>query len=123
MSNFTGIDIVEISRIQKAIERWGSRFLQRIYTSAELTLCRNKPQSLAVRFAGKEAVMKLLGTGIRGVSWRDIEILAHPSGKPMLKLYGGAKREASRLGLNDIAISLAHTDEYAIASAFSTSRD
>ena len=123
MKSYTGIDIVEISRIQRAAERWDRRFLQRIYTEAELTLCRNKPQSLAVRFAGKEAVMKLLGTGIRGVSWRDIEILAHPGGKPLLNLYGGARREADNLDLGDIDVSLAHTDDYAIASAFGISVD
>ena len=123
MKNYTGIDIIEISRIQRAAERWDGRFLQRIFTGAELALCRNKPQSLAIRFAGKEAVMKLLGTGIRGVSWRDIEILAHPGGKPLLKLCGGARREADRLGLNDIDVSLAHSAEYAIASAVGASAD
>lgn len=120
MKHYTGIDIVEIPRIRQATERWGERFLRRIYTDAELLLCRNKPQVLAVRFAGKEAVMKLLGTGVRGVCWRDIEILAHPTGKPLVNLHGGALREADHLGLSDIAISLSHSNEYAVASAFST---
>jgi len=123
MKHYTGIDILEISRIKEAIERWGDRFLRRVYTEAELLLCGNKARALAVRFAGKEAIMKLLGTGVRGVSWRDVEILAYPSGKPLLNFYGGAQKEAERLGLSDIAISLAHSDEYAVASAFSTAAD
>ena len=94
----------------------------RIFTDAEQALCHRKAHSLAVRFAGKEAVMKLLGTGIIGIRWRDIEILAYDTGKPRLQLYGGAKRKAEELGLEDIAISLSHSDEYAIATAFSTSK-
>ncbi len=120
MKNYTGIDIVEIDRIDEATERWGDRFLRRIYTEAEIRLCQSKPNVLAVRFAGKEAVMKLLGTGIRGVCWRDIEILSQPSGKPFVNLYGGALREAQRLGLSDIAVSLSHSREFAVASVFST---
>jgi len=119
--NYTGIDIIEIGRIEEAIARWGERFLHRIYTDSELSLCGKKPPSLAVRFAGKEAVMKLLGTGTTGVGWREIEVLANPAGKPLLNLYGRAQSEASRLGLKDIAVSLAHSKEYAIASAVSTS--
>jgi len=110
-----GVDIIEIDRIEKAIARWGDRFLNRIYTDAELELCRKKPSALAARFAGKEAVMKLLGTGIKGVCWKDIETLSHPSGKPLVNLYGGAQAEAERLGLKGIAISLSHSREYAIA--------
>jgi holo-[acyl-carrier protein] synthase len=109
-----GVDIVEIGRIEGAIAEWGERFLHRIYTDAELELCRNRSSSLAARFAGKEAVMKLLGTGIRGVGWKEIETLAHSSGKPLVNLYGRAKAEARRLGLKDIAISISHSKEYAI---------
>ncbi len=110
-----GVDIIEIDRIEKAIARWGDRFLKRIYTDAELELCHKKPPALAARFASKEAVMKLLGTGIKGVCWKDIETLSHPSGKPLVNLYGGAQAEAERLGLKGIAISLSHSREYAIA--------
>ena len=110
-----GVDIVEIGRIEKAIASWGERFLNRIYTDAELNLCRQKPSSLAARFASKEAVMKLLGTGVKGVCWKDIETLSYPSGKPLVNLYGGARTEAERLGLKEIAISLSHSKEYAIA--------
>ncbi|MFC1940962.1 holo-ACP synthase [Chloroflexota bacterium] len=112
---FVGIDIIEISRIQRAMERCGKRFLNRVYTDPELRLCREKPSSLAVRFAGKEAVMKALGTGAKGVSWREIEILAEPSGKPLVNLYGKAQAKADSLGLGTLAISLSHSREHAIA--------
>ena len=120
MTHYTGIDIIEISRIKRAIARWGERFLRRVYTDAELRLCSKSPQALAARFACKEAVMKLLGTGRKGVSWREIETLSHQSGKPLVNLYGRAKSEASKLGVKEIAVSLSHSKEYAIASAFGT---
>ena len=111
----TGVDITEITRIEKAINRWGERFLHRVYTGPELKLCREKPQALAVRFAGKEAVMKALGTGIRGIRWQDIEIMAEPSGQPLVHLYGKARDKADELGLDRLAISLSHSREYAVA--------
>ncbi len=110
-----GIDIVEIARILTAMDRWGERFLHRVYTEPELRLCRKKPSRLAARFAGKEAVMKALGTGVRGISWREIEILAEPSGKPLVHLYGKAQNYAEGLGLDKLAISLSDSKEYAIA--------
>jgi len=110
-----GVDIIEIDRIEKAMNRWGDRFLHRIYTELELRLCRQKPPSLAVRFAGKEAVMKALGTGIKGISWREIEIPSEPSGKPLVQLYGKAQNKANSLGLDKLAISLSHSREYAVA--------
>ena len=110
-----GVDIIEIARIEKAINRWGERFLQRVYTEPELRLCRKKPQALAVRFAGKEAVMKALGTGIKGISWKEIEIMAEPSGKPLVHLYDKAQEKADSLGLNTLAISLSHSQDYAVA--------
>ena len=110
-----GVDIIEIARIQRTIRRWGERFLHRIYTETELRLCRKKPSRLAGRFAGKEAVMKALGTGARGISWREIEILAEPGGKPLVRLYGKAQAQADRLGLDELAISLSDSKEYAIA--------
>jgi len=114
---YIGIDVIEIARIEKAIARWGESFLRRVYTDLELKLYRKKPSSLAARFASKEAVMKLLGTGTKGVSWREIETLSHPSGKPRLNLYGRAKVKAKRLGLKGVAISLSHSREYAVAFA------
>jgi len=116
MAHYTGIDMIEIPRIRKALARWGEVFLRRIYTEAEIQRYRAKPSSLAARFACKEAVMKLLGTGRRGVSWREIETLSHPDGKPVVNLYGRAKDKAQTLGVTEINVSLSHSKEYAIAS-------
>ena len=110
-----GVDIIEIDRIREAIERWGERFLKRIFTGAELNVCHGNPGRLAARFAGKEAVMKALGTGARGISWREIEITAEPSGKPLVNLYGKAQDKAADLGLDELAISLSDSKDYAIA--------
>lgn len=111
-----GVDIIEVERIQRAIARWDGRFLQRVYTDAELTLCRGRVPELAVRFAGKEAISKALGTGLAGVSWREMEILADPRGKPLVHLYGRAAQRAASLGLAEFAISLSHSRDYAVAS-------
>ena len=115
--NCVGIDIIEIGRIEKAIARWGERFLGRVYTERELELCRRRVPALAARFAAKEAVMKALGTGTLGMDWRDVEILADPAGKPIVNLHGRARSRASRSGLAQLAISLAHSREYALACA------
>lgn len=117
MTHYIGTDIIEIARIKQAIDRWGERFLRRVYTEPELNLFRKSPQALATRFACKEAIMKLLGTGTKGVGWQDIETLAYPSGKPLIKLYGRAQSEAKNLGIKEIAVSLSHSREYAIAAA------
>jgi len=121
MAHYTGIDIIEIARIKKAVERWGETFLHRVYTDAEIERYRRKPPSLAARFACKEAVMKLLGTGRRGVHWQEIETLSQPGGKPVVNLYGRARRRASHLGLKEIAVSLSHSKENAIASVVAIS--
>ncbi|MFC2020252.1 holo-ACP synthase [Chloroflexota bacterium] len=110
-----GVDIIEIVRIRKAINRWGERFLHRVYTESELRLCHKKCGPLACRFAAKEAVMKALGTGVRGISWREIEILAERSGKPLVHLHGKARDKADDLGLEELAISLSDSKEYAVA--------
>jgi len=115
MTQYIGVDIIEIARIKKAIARWGETFLQRVYTESELKLYRKKPSSLAARFACKEAVMKLLGTGRNGINWREIETLSHSSGKPEVNLRGKAQIKASELGLKEIAVSLSHSKEHAIA--------
>jgi holo-[acyl-carrier protein] synthase len=115
MRNYIGTDIIEIGRIRRAVERRGERFLRRVYTEAELELCGGKAPSLAARFAGKEAVMKLLGA--KGISWQDIEILAEPNGRPSVTLRGGAQRRAASQGIRDIDISLSHCREYAVAAA------
>lgn len=107
-----GVDIIEIARIEEAVGRWGKSFLQRVYTESELRLYHKKPSSLAARFAGKEAVIKTLGPG---PSWKDIEILSEPDGRPSVHLYGRAQNQARDLGLHSLAISLSHCREYAIA--------
>ena len=115
MSHYIGVDIIEIGRIKEAVESWGERFLRRVYTESELAVYRNKPSSLAARFACKEAVMKLLGTGRIGVGWREVETLSHPGGKPRVNLYGRAQSKADEMGIKEIAVSLSHSKEYAIA--------
>ena len=114
------MDIIEISRIEEAIDRWGERFFKRIYTDHELKLCKSKPGRLASRFAGKEAVMKALGTGTKGVGWREIEISSERSGKPLVQLYGKARDKAASLGLGALQISLSDSKEYAVAVVVST---
>ncbi len=120
MQHYIGTDIIEIVRIRQAIDRWGERFLHRVYTAPELSIYGQRPYSLAACFASKEAVMKVLGTGARGIGWREIETLHHPSGKPLIRLNGRAKKEADRLGIKEINVSLAHSREYATATAIGT---
>ena len=113
--NHIGVDIIEIARIREAISRWKERFLHRVFTDAELGLYREEPSSLAARFAAKEAVWKAIGNSNRGIGWKDIEILSEPDGKPSVRLYGKARNQADSLSLNNLAISLSHSREYAIA--------
>jgi len=112
----TGVDIIEIGRVGRVLERYGQRFLNRVYTPEEIAYCRGRAPNLAARFAAKEATMKALGTGVRGVSWKDIEVVRHESGAPAIRLHGRAKQRAQRLGLQEIALSLSHSREYAVAS-------
>jgi len=111
-----GTDIVEIERVLDALARFQERFLHRVYTPAEVAFCRSRVPEFAVRFAAKEAVMKALGTGRRGVSWRDIEVLSNGRGQPVVTLRGRAERRAQELGLDGLAISLSHSRRYAIAT-------
>ncbi len=111
-----GIDIIEIDRIADVIARHGDRFLNRIYTPDELKHCRGRIPELAARFAAKEAVMKALGTGVRGVSWKDIEVLPNRRGKPLVFLYGRGAKRAKEIQLRGLEISLTHSKLYAIAS-------
>jgi holo-[acyl-carrier protein] synthase len=111
----TGVDIIEIPRIRRVAERYGARFLERIYTAGEIAYCRGRAPNLAARFAAKEATMKALGTGVRGVGWKDIEVVRHSSGAPGILLHGRAKARAQRLGVVEIALSLSHSQEYAVA--------
>lgn len=117
----TGIDIIEIDRVERVYGQYGDRFLKRIYTEGEIRYARGRAPQLASRFAAKEAVMKLLGTGVRGVRWRDIEVARQPGMAPHIKLHGTAQVRAERIGLTDIALSLSHSKEYAVASVIGDS--
>lgn len=115
----TGIDITEVPRIRQAIERFGDRFLQRIFTAGEIRYCEskaNRVERYAARFAAKEAAMKALGTGWNhGVRWRDCEVTRLPGGRPTLSFHGRAAEFAATLGARNAALSLSHTAEQAIA--------
>lgn len=115
----TGIDIAEVPRIREAIERHGERFLKRVFTEGEIQYCEskaNRVERYAARFAAKEAGMKAIGTGWNhGVRWRDIEVARKPGGRPTLLLHGRAAEFAAKLGATNIALSLTHTAEEAMA--------
>ena len=115
----TGIDIAEVPRIRHSIKRFGQRFLERIFTAGEIRYCdskANRVERYAARFAAKEAAMKALGTGWNhGVRWRDCEVLRQPGGRPTMAFHGKAGEVAQKLGAKNIALSLSHTAEQAIA--------
>lgn len=116
----TGIDIAEVPRIGESIERFGDRFLHRIFTEGEIRYCEskaNRVERYAARFAAKEAAMKALGTGWNhGVRWRDVEVYREPGRRPTIKFHGKAAEFATRLNAKNISLSLSHTPEQAIAS-------
>ncbi|GMV86140.1 MAG: holo-[acyl-carrier-protein] synthase [Dehalococcoidia bacterium] len=111
-----GIDVVEIDRVADVIARHGDRFLNRVYTPDEIAHCRGRIPELAARFAAKEAVMKALGTGIRGVGWRDIEVLPNRRGKPLVFLYGRGAKRAEDIKLRGLEITMTHSRDLAMAS-------
>ena len=111
----TGVDIIEISRIRRVLERYSQRFLDRVFTPAEIEYCRGRAPNLAARFAAKEATMKALGTGVLGVGWKDIEVVRAKSGAPGIKLHGRADQRAQRLGVWEASLSISHSNEYAVA--------
>jgi holo-[acyl-carrier protein] synthase len=115
----TGVDLAEVPRIRAAIERYGDKFIGRIYTAAEVAYVErkaNRYERYAARFAAKEAGMKAIGTGWRrGVRWQDFEVANLPSGKPTLRLHGQAAKIAERLGVKEISLSLTHTAELGMA--------
>jgi holo-[acyl-carrier protein] synthase len=115
----TGVDITEVDRIQAAVKRFGDRFLQRVFTPAEVRYCMGKPNAaerLAARFAAKEAGMKAIGTGLRhGITWQDVEVVRLRGHRPMLAFHGKAAEFAARLGCKRTHLSLTHTKEQAIA--------
>lgn len=118
-----GVDFIEIDRVAGVLSRYGARFLRRVFTPGEIAYCRGRAPNLAARFAAKEAVMKSLGTGFRGVGWRDIEVVRAPSGAPGARLHGRARRRAERLGVTEIAISLSHSRGFAMAVAIAARPD
>ncbi len=113
-----GIDIIKVERIAAALKRHGDRFPRRVLTDSEHRYVRNRPQNFAGRWAAKEAVSKVLGLGVRGVGWRDIEIARLPTGQPEVRLHGRAAVRAEQLGMGRIAVSISHEGEYAVAIAF-----
>ena len=116
----TGIDLIEIERIGRALERHGDQFLERVFTSNEITECRGRADALAACFAAKEATVKALGTGIGPVSWVDVETQHHPTGEPYLVLHGRAEKIAANLGLKHWAVSLTHSQQIAAAVVVAT---
>ena len=120
MTLSAGVDIIELDRIRQALDRYGERFLARLYTSEEIARYGNRLPELAARFAAKEAVSKALGVGINhmsahGIGWREVEVLPDPLGKPVIRLYGRARQLAEEQGLREWAISLSHGRQHAVA--------
>jgi len=116
-----GIDMVDCARLGAAIERHGSRFMERVFTANELAYCRGRKRELehlAGRFAAKEAVLKVLGTGwTAGISWRDVEVRNERSGRPVVRLDGRCLQLSEEQGITEILISISHIETHAIASA------
>jgi len=115
----TGVDICEVGRVRQAIDRFGERFLKRVFTDAERAYCeskRNRIERYAARFAAKEAAMKAIGTGLRrGVSWQDFEVGRAPGGRPTIAIKGKGAEFAAKLGMKRAALSITHTKEQALA--------
>jgi holo-[acyl-carrier protein] synthase len=110
-----GVDIIEIARIQRTLDNFGERFLRKVYTERERERYGSRVSELAARFAAKEATSKALGTGIRGIRWREMEVLSNRRGKPVLVLHGGAADRAAALGLVAFDVSLTHSRTDAMA--------
>lgn len=121
-----GIDLVDCPRIEQMIQRHGERFINRVFTATEQAYARsnkNGTEKLAGRFAVKEAVLKLIGTGWRGkIAWTDIEVVNNPAGQPEVTIRGEVKRIADELGIEQISVSITHTANFAIASAIALTK-
>ncbi len=113
-----GIDIIKVDRIRASLERFGDRFTRRVLTDEERRYVRDRPETMAGRWAAKEAVSKVLGLGVRGIGWRDIEIERLPTGQPHVRLHGRAATRAEQLGMGRVAVSISHESDYAVAVAF-----
>jgi holo-[acyl-carrier protein] synthase len=113
-----GIDIIKVARIRDTLARFGARFSRRVLTPNEQRYVRDRPETFAGRWAAKEAVSKVLGLGVRGIGWRDIEVERLPTGQPAVRLHGRAAERAEQLGMDRIALSITHESDYAVAIAF-----
>src|SRR3954462_12141823 len=113
-----GIDIIKVDRIRASLERFGDRFTHRVLTEPERRYVRGRPETMAGRWAAKEAVSKVLGLGVRGIGWRDIAIERLPTGQPSVRLHGRAADRAEQLGMERVAVSITHESDYAVAIAF-----
>ena len=113
-----GIDIIRVDRIRATLERFGRRFSERVLTPGEQRYVRDRPETFAGRWAAKEAVSKVLGLGVRGLGWRDIEIDRLPTGQPAVRLHGRAAARAGQLGMGRVAVSISHESDYAVAIAY-----
>jgi holo-[acyl-carrier protein] synthase len=113
-----GVDIIKVERIRASIERFGDRFSKRVLTESERRYVRDRPETFAGRWAAKEAVSKVLGLGVRGIGWKDIEVQRLPTGQPAVRLHGRAAQRAEQLGMGRIALSITHESDYAVAVAF-----
>lgn len=116
-----GVDVVETARIERSLEKFGDRFLHRVFTEGEIAYCSSMPfpaRHYAARFAAKESVSKAFGTGIgRQIGWREIEVRRKETGEPFILLHGGARELAERLEVIETLVSLSHSDHYAVANA------
>lgn len=113
-----GVDIVKVERIRETLGRFGERFSRRVLTASERRYVRGRPETMAGRWAAKEAVSKVLGLGVRGIGWQEIEVERLPTGQPSVRLHGRAAARATQLGMGRVALSISHDTEYAVAIAF-----
>lgn len=112
-----GVDLVDVDRIVQVLDRFPDRFRRRVLTDAEARYCRGRPERIAGRWAAKEAISKVLGLGVRGVGWREIEILPNPAGAPQVRLHARAAARARALQLGDVTVSISHERRTAVAVA------
>lgn len=120
---YSGVDLIEIHRVAGVLERYPDRFLEKVFTEGERRYSRRRPPQLASRFAAKEAVMKALGTGVRGVPWKSVEVVRQPGKAPEIVLHAQALERAELMGITRIALSLSHSRDMAIASVVAEARE